>query len=505
MSSKRGDSFEARIALLLSTAGFTIKEQPHLVKFRGKTIGDLDVLAQDPQTRTVIGVSCKEWFGSTPGSEQFSHFVEMLEMEKLRHGIFASATKIPDTIRARLEFTRQKGLTIIALDSEKIKKLERFAHANQRWQVEDYFRNHFNLGAGAQDTDSPPQMQKTHMRGDLIECDNLIPVNYFCDAPEYIENRNFVFDNAVLSLDPYLVIEYSLHIEARHPSTSEVLDKKEDTGAIFVDTVRGSVLTDRDPIAHQLKRYCHGMEVQGSIQEDGFTVKKNKPRINPHEYTKMLQTEIATKNEIRANYRTARDEKRQLIKKAKPSDVRILSRNIVHLPVWNVNFVFGGKTYRRSYFGHDGEVIIDEMRQCSYCKSSTRILCNACFSLACEGHGHSCTKCSLMICEECMVFCSQCKASFCSKHKPSISCAICRSLLCDECGTTSCKTCQKIVCIRHRTSCARCRGHICDAHALDRRYARISKKFCSDQCIVEFTSDYDSSGTLGKFRRILGK
>ena len=121
--SKPGESFESQIALMLHSADFVIKEQPHRIMHKGRQIGDLDVLAQDPSSGEVIGVSCKDWHGQTPGSEQFSHLIEMLEFENLKYGIFASSGSIAHTLPLRAEYVRNaKGINIILLGYDEIKK-----------------------------------------------------------------------------------------------------------------------------------------------------------------------------------------------------------------------------------------------------------------------------------------------------------------------------------------------------------------------------------------------
>ena len=180
MSSKQGDSFEVRIAHLLNIAGFHIKELQHRVIYDGQNIGDLDIVAEDPKTHAVIGVSCKEWLSGPPGSEQFSHFIEMLEFENLKYGIFASATSIPETIFARVPFAKdKKGINAILLDHDKILQLEEWAHAKQEWQIEADLRHGFGLETSKSTTlGDMKQVQNTNFRGRIIECDELlIPVN----------------------------------------------------------------------------------------------------------------------------------------------------------------------------------------------------------------------------------------------------------------------------------------------------------------------------------------
>jgi len=88
--SKPGESFERAVAYLLTFGGFVVKEQPHPVRVGGQTIGDLDVLAVDPKSGgTLVAVTCKEWRDAEPHAKDFHHFLSLMEIESIRHGIVA--------------------------------------------------------------------------------------------------------------------------------------------------------------------------------------------------------------------------------------------------------------------------------------------------------------------------------------------------------------------------------------------------------------------------------
>lgn len=503
LSSKRGDSFEARTAHILRSAGFVIKEQPHIVRYQGKNIGDLDVLAEDPNTGILIGVSCKEWFNTTPGSQEFSHFVEMLEFENLKHGIFASATTISDVIPPRLEYVRnQKGMNVFLLDYDTIKNLESWAYAREDWQVEDYVRSQLRLPANKRTTIGDEiRARKSAALGKTIECDKLIPVNYYDEPPDYIANRDFVASESTLSLEPYLVVDYNLHVEARHPGTNAVLEDRTDAGIIVVDAVKGKFIDYKSSLYKHIEKYYTNAETHVRIQEKGFVVRKTDPSINDREYVYMIRDQIAARNEIRTEYTTARDETKPLIKRPRSDDVRILGKYIIYVPIWNVTFNLGARSYRRIYFAYDGEGIEDEMTHCSLCKNNTIAICTECYATTCDNHSRACKSCKKILCDECAKICVDCDTSFCKEHKPETSCGICKSLLCSNCSTISCKECSLLTCSKHREKCVECHSFVCDKHFTSRRFGLATKNFCSQACLTSFHEEYKASNALGKVKK----
>ena len=504
MSTKSGDSFEVRMAHLLKIAGFQIKELQHRVIESGQNIGDLDIVAEDPKTHAVIGVSCKEWLSSTPGSEQFSHFIEMLETEDMKYGIFASATSIPETIFARVSSVRdKKGINVILFDCDKIIKLEGWAHANQEWQIEEDLRRGFGLETSKSTTlGDIKQAQKTNFRGQTIECDGLlIPVNYQNKPPSYLTNRNFTASHSSLVLRPYLVIEYSLHVEAREPRTQILLEERNVANIAVVDASSGERINENSLIFDQLEKYRHHAESQQQIQETDFTVEQVEPRINIGEIIKIIRDNIVSQNEIRTTYTDTNQQRRQIIVRPKSSDIRIPRTDIIYVPIWYVIFKFGNKSYNRTYFAYDGTTVTDEMENCSICKNHTIAICTECYSTICEKHMEECTKCDAIICENNANICIECNSAFCTKHTPEHSCVVCRSVLCEKCDKITCSVCKSSICSKHSKSCVECPNIVCETHVISKSFALVPKKFCSTECVKQYEQDYNSAGKFGKIKK----
>lgn len=470
MSSKPGDSFEARIALLLHSAGLQVKEQPHVVYLNGKNVGDLDVLAIDINTSTLIGVSCKEYLsGAIPGSQHFSHFVQMLEYENIKHGIFASATTVADTFQSLIDYQKQKGKFLIVLTEDDIKQLESLVYSNQKWEVEDYFRTALGLETKGKTTIGHVlRAQRSVTKGRMIEIDSLIPMNYLNELPSYIENQNILIQEiAELRLDPYLVFQYNLSIDIRHPGTGQVLEDCQDEGTVIVNAVSGKKLEENDPLYEHIEKNFTHAEIQTKLQEDGFTIKKIEPAINVKEFVNIMRREIASENEIEANYTTVRGDYRTVTKRPRPDDVKLLSRPIVvYVPIWNVKFTAGNKSYNRIYFAYDGKVIQDDLQKCNICDNSTEVICDNCYSTTCQVHRINCKICQKITCSECGHNCVVCKTGFCNEHTPEQRCNSCSGIVCENCAVIACTECKVLVCkndikIIHRLLCKICNRVIC--------------------------------------------
>ena len=504
--SKPGESFESQIALMLHSADFVIKEQPHRIMHMGRQIGDLDVLAQDPSSGEGIGVSCKDWHGQTPGSEQFSHLVEMLEFENLKYGIFASSGDIASTLPLRAEHVRStKGINVVLLDRDEIARLKRLAYSNQGADIENYFKTRLGLSTSKKRTVADEvRAQKNAVRR-TVGCERLLPVNFWNEAPRYILNNHYITpSDSTLKLEPYLVINYRLSVQARHPSTGKLLKQNSDSGITIIDAAQGTILSENEPVFRHLAKYYTNAEMHASVQEKGFAVKKTEPLVDQRETIRAVREQIASRNEIKAHY-TAKNERMQKIVRPRADDVHVIGAYLIHVPIWDVTFDLGDRTYRRVYFGHDdGDVIVDEMSKCQVkpCEHDSNSICMACHSTTCDNHSRPCSICPSILCETCANACTDCRKNFCSTHKPSTVCGTCRSILCQSCSYVLCTECKITLCSNHRKKCTRCGSHTCSAHTILKKYALVTKRFCSQLCFNGFDEAYRSCGVIGKLRKI---
>lgn len=506
--SKPGESFETQIALMLHSADFVIKEQPHKIMHRGKQIGDLDVLAQEPSSGEIIGVSCKDWHGQVPGSEQFSHLVEMLEFENLKYGIFASSGDIANTLPLRAEHVRDtKGINIVLLDHNEITRLKKLTYSKQASDIEDYFKTKLGLSASKKRTIAGEiRAQNDVTVGRTVGCERLLPVNFWNESPRYIINgHDLVPSRSILRLEPYLVTSYRLNVQARNPGADKL--ESDDSRHIIVDASQGTVLSEDNPIFKHLIKYYTDAEMHVSVQERGFTIKKTESFVNQRETVQMIREQVAAQNEVRT-YTIGKNERRQKIVRPRPDDVRIILSYLIHVPIWDVRFSLGDKTYQRIYFGYDDDdFILDEMSKCQIksCKYNTSYICLACNSTTCDIHSRPCVTCSDILCELCAHACIDCRKNFCNEHRPQTVCGVCRTTLCQDCSSVPCTECKTTICSNHRVKCSRCNHYACMSHTISKKYALVTKNFCSQLCLNGFDETYRSSGMFDKFKKILKK
>lgn len=160
--------------------------------------------------------------------------------------------------------------------------------------------------------------------------------------------------------------------------------------------------------------------------------------------------------------------------------------------------------YRRVYFGYDdSDVIVDEMSGCQICKYDTKSICARCHSTVCDNHSRPCAACPKILCEPCSHTCVDCRKNFCDEHKPPSVCGTCRSILCQDCSSVRCTECKTPTCSRHREKCIQCKNHSCVTHAISKKYALITKSFCSQLCLNGFDENYRSSGMFGRLVKIM--
>lgn len=507
--SKPGESFEAQIALMLHSADFVIKEQPHKIMHKGKQIGDLDVLAQEPSSGEIIGVSCKDWHGQVPGSEQFSHLVEMLEFENLKYGIFASSGNIANTLPLRAEHVRDtKGINIVLLDHDEIARLKKLTYSKQAADIENYFKTRLGLSASKKRTIADEiHAQKGATLGRTIGCERMLPVNFWNESPRYIiNNHDLVPSDSTLNLEPYLVINYRLYAQAQNLGTDRPESKND--GTIIVDAVQGTVLSDNDPVFKHLIKYYTNAEMHISVQEKGFAIKKTESFVNQRETIQTIRKQIAAQNEIRTHYKTAKNEQRQKIVRPRPDDVRIIGSYLIYVPIWDVRFNLGDKTYQRIYFGYDDDdIILDEMMKCQIksCQYNTNSICSVCHFTICDNHNRPCSACADILCEVCAQVCIDCRKNFCNEHRPQTVCGICRSTLCQNCSTVLCTECKTTICSNHREKCTQCNDYVCVSHIISKKYTLAAKNFCSQLCLNRFDERYRSSGVFGRLKKVLKK
>lgn len=469
MSTGKGQSFEARIALLMANSGFVIKERPHAVYLGGKNIGDLDVLAEDPSTKSLIGVSCKEWLTTTPGTPEFNQFVAMLKVEKIKYGIFASATDISSAILPLIDFhQKDSGLSLMSIKFDDIKNLESLAHQQRSNEIASFLLSGLGLSSSGKTTLGNIQRSIRKLgNGSSITCKNLIPVNHWVEDSNILNNDLLELTSAKLLLHPYWVIEYSYSFDVRKPGTGEVLNNDSDEGKFIIDGNTGKRLDDRDPIYEYLINVYHTALTTETIVENNFSLNKIDQRININVIISEFKSRLAAEREITGSYPDRNEEMKYITRRLAPNQIKILQQDLIYLPSWKVEYQVKNKKFIKNYFAYDGKVIQDDFAECNQCRQIPSTLCSKCLALSCENHTLVCLKCSEILCTECGTKCASCKNAFCEKHIPNNICMKCGKTTCDDCFTISCNECGITLCKidnsrLRKFPCMICRKNVCE-------------------------------------------
>lgn len=471
----------------MANAGFVIKERPHTVYLNGKNIGDLDVFAEEPNTKSLIGVSCKELHTTIPNTSDFNQFVTMLKVEKIKFGIFASATDISSSVLPLVDFhQKDSGLNLMLIKYDDIINLESLAHQQRSNEVALFFLNGFGLSSSGKTTlGSIHSATRKLGTGVSITCKNLIPINHWVEDPSHILNKDILeLTNAKLLLHPYWVFNFSYYFDVRKPGTGEVLEDDSDEGQFIIDGYTGRRLGDADQMYQYLMNVYHTALITDTIIENNFTVNKLEQKININAIISDFKMNLAAERELTGSYEDRNGELKEITRRLSPNQIKIPKQDLVYLPSWELEYEARNKKFVKNYFAYDGEVIRDDFKECNQCRSQPSTLCSKCLSLSCENHTLVCIKCGEILCIKCSTKCASCKNAFCEKHIPKTkcakcgkaTCAICFTISCNECGISLCKIdnsklrkfpcmmCKKNVCENCGKNCIDCNGGFCREH-----------------------------------------
>jgi hypothetical protein len=505
LSVKVGESFERAIAYIMAAAGFVIKEQPHDVKVAGEKVGDLDVLAYDPKSDSTIAVSCKEWKDQPPHTKDFNHMKELMDIENIKFGIVAW-TNVPAGVYPLIQIAEKKGYRFTVLDLNRYEELHNHMLAGERDRIEEFFRSGLGLAA----TKTPTLGQEVSIRRvptqkRILHCQNLLPLHYGLDPPSYIRNAYFRASEARLEVTPYLLTIFHAHKEARVPGTGELLDSiNMEIGAIC-NAVTGRQLKQEDQISSVVKEHYGEALKDGVISEDNFTAEIHESKINRQEMTYKLRVDAAKSIEpLEVSWTTHRGEEEEEHTRTielGPNDLRELQSAIVNVPIWNVSYRLMSYTYIREYFATTGETIRDDLAFCLTCKNQTTAVCTSCGIASCAEHIRACKTCTQLFCYDDSLRCVNCGSVFCKSDAKGIPCITCGGFVCSD-DDVRCITCNSTICNDHKIACIQCGKTVCEKHEIAARYVAVKKKFCSENCHLEFDLEYKKEGVFGKLGKV---
>lgn len=507
MAVKAGESFERNIAYILVKGGFYVDpDQPHQVKLDGRVVGDIDILATDPKSETKIGVTCKNW-ETNPESRDFNHFLSMLEIENITHGVLAWI-HVPSSVYPLKDNASSKGYRFAIIDRPRYEELHHFMLTGQQEKIESFFREELSLRASGTPTlGQEIELQRTPVSPRRsIDVTNLLPIQHQPDPPAYIRNGYFKPSKAKLVIHPFLTVLFYVQKDAKIPRTGEVQQSIDREILRVADGVTGHYLGKDDSTAHLLVSHYRDALKKQTIDEEDFTVEVHEARLNVQEMVYKMRVDLARSIqplEITWTERRGDEEfERSKSIPVTPSDIREIHKPvIVNVPIWHILYKLGDHNYVREFLATDGTVIKDEMAKCMSCDGPTVAVCKTCGTLACEDHINTCKACGELFCQNHSTQCVNCGSLFCKQHAVGQPCLSCGRFVCSA-DDTRCSKCNRTICKEHTIECVQCKKPICKDDQVQVRYVGVKKRFCSETCHTSYDDEYKQKGVFGKLGKV---
>jgi len=486
-----------------------VKEQPHPVRMGGQTVGDLDVLAVDPKSGgTLIAVTCKEWRDAEPHAKDFNHFLSLMEIEGIKHGIVAW-TSIPSSVYPLAQNAENRGYRVLLLSREGYDELHNYMLGGQGERIGERIRQGLRLVASSTLTlGEEIALRRTPIQRRSLKLSNVLPRSCGPDPPNYIRNAYFQPESAQLVLRPYLLGIFHVHKEIRVPRTHELLDEI-DTDIDFVyDAVTGKSVSPEDHAFEVVRNYYGDALKQDVIEEEGFTIQSHDPKINRQAMLYKMRIDGARSFGTQTRTYTVDTEEgteeREVPVTVTSNDLREVMNDMIVVPMWHVEYKVKDRTYLREFFATDGFAMRDDMALCIVCGDKTIAVCTRCGSTICSSHTVGCRTCGDLFCNSDSVRCVKCESSYCRTHAVGSQCVTCGSFMDSPC-VLHCVTCNAAVCPDHAVTCARCGKVVCPSHMVKARYMLVKKQFCGDSCHEAYDTEYRQKGVLGKIGRAIKK
>jgi hypothetical protein len=115
------------------------------------------------------------------------------------------------------------------------------------------------------------------------------------------------------------------------------------------------------------------------------------------------KAELVKALSIKQRYRTARHVKVKILQ-PKKKDIEILDFQHVKVPILTGTYQLKNYTYRRQLLASTGQLILEELVYCKFCKTISSFVCENCGAIVCAStHGKACTTCQKYLCPDCTV------------------------------------------------------------------------------------------------------
>ncbi len=321
-----------------------------------------------------------------------------------------------------------------------------------------------------------------------------INVNYKqATSLELLNKEKVLIDSVELICHPYFKIEYSFHAQVYDPTKK--IHRFSDREIVFIDALDGQILNQskdvlstivktlkiissttakgedqrKKVLIEEMKTAKPLAEYSLDVNED-YKVIKYDPTINFKQATEHAIDYAIKKNTHNIIYTPKGEllETKKIKYVPKRNKIRILLRDIFHVPKWSINYTSIGSNYSREILAYSGKVLEDTINYCPkhYKIGSTTLnpkkivaVCEICGQSYCEEHVKTCPVCGKWVCDEHAIECSVCKRSYCKEHI-DLSCPICHRPLCYACVVT-CQICGKKYGENHSVICEKCSLIVC--------------------------------------------
>lgn len=135
------------------------------------------------------------------------------------------------------------------------------------------------------------------------------------------------------------------------------------------------------------------------VQTTDYGISKIGPEIDERSAKKLITDQVIQDNVSDVSYeirvRKSDTENRTMTITPKSNEIRINKVQLVHVPIWDVEFESGDKTYARKVLASSDRVVLDEISICpehfsfgkiNIIKRATKAACEMCGQVYCENH-----------------------------------------------------------------------------------------------------------------------
>lgn len=336
-----GVKLEETTAKILEKMGYKVELRKRLPTRSGAT-AEIDILVTRGTRKRVV--ECKNYdVTRAVGVKDLRVFRDKLEDVGIPSGIFVTTTVFTEDARKLAE---SAGIEL--------------------WDGEELREKFFLYAIG-------------RLKNPSLLNDPILPKrqNFMDVSTLPIKNSHVVnLCNAVLFYHPYIKVKYRLLAQRKDPKGK--VHKISDEGVCIVDALDGDIINRDKDVIEKIS-----VLFQTSIAE---------PEISENEAVKIAKNYVIRKNTTTVVYEVkvrGEIEARELKIVPKQSEINIRGVELVYVPIWNLEYESGERSFVRRFVASSGRPIEDSFAKCEKCaliKKQPIAVCEVCGALLCEKH-----------------------------------------------------------------------------------------------------------------------